>query len=255
MASIHFQRRITFCVLLCFVGLYVADAQSPAESALGERLYLTQCAMCHGPQGEGGRGPVLAKPKLLHAPDDEALRAVIRFGIAGTGMPGTRLIETENRELAAYVRKLGRVAPTVLAGDAQRGAQLYLGKGACVVCHTLAGNGGVFGPDLTGIGASRSPQHLRASLLDPTVDFPRGFAYISVMTRTGRKLNGVRVNEDSFSIQFRDAAGTLHSFWKSDLHGFRKELKQSPMPSYRTKLTPSEIDDLVAYLASLQEAK
>ena len=255
MASIHLQRRSAFCMLLWFVGLYAANAQAPTDSALGERLYLTQCAMCHGPQGEGGRGPVLAKPKLLHAPDDEALRAVIRFGIAGTSMPGTRLIEAESRELAAYVRKLGRVAPMALAGDAQRGAQLYRGKGACVTCHTLAGNGGAFGPDLTGIGASRSPQHLRASLLDPTADFPRGFAYISVMTRAGRRLNGVRVNEDSFSIQFRDVAGTLHSFWKAELRAFRKDLKQSPMPSYRAKLTPAEVDDLVAYLASLQEAK
>ncbi len=255
MASNHLQRRIAFCVLLWLVGLYAAEAQSPADKTLGERLYLTQCAMCHGQQGEGGRGPVLAKPKLLHAPDDDALRAVIRVGIAGTGMPGTRLIETESLELTAYVRKLGRVTPTVLSGDAQRGEQLYRGKGACVACHMLSGNGGASGPDLTGVGASRSPQHLRESLLDPAADLPRGFAHISVVTRAGRKLSGVRVNEDGFSIQFRDIAGTLHSFWKAELREFRKDLKQSPMPSYRNKLTPSELDDLVAYLASLQEAK
>jgi putative heme-binding domain-containing protein len=211
--------------------------------------------MCHGSKGEGGRGPSLAKPKLLHAPDDDALRNVIRFGIPGTGMPGTRLIDAENRELAAHVRKLGRVESVVLAGDAKRGEALYRTKGACAECHMLAGNGGAFGPDLSGIGASRSPQHLRESLLDPAADFPRGFAFVRAVTREGRTLSGVRVNEDTFSIQLRDAAGAIHSLWKTELRDFRKDLRKSPMPSYRTKLTPGEVDDLVAYLASLQEAK
>jgi len=245
----------TMASAICwFVSLYAAGAQSPADGSLGERLYLTQCAMCHGQKGEGGRGPTLARPKLPHAPDDDALRNIIRFGIAGTGMPGTRLIDAENRELAAYVRKLGQVEPAVLAGDPKRGEELYRTKGACAECHTLSGNGGVFGPDLSGVGASRSPQHLRESLVDPAADFPRGFAYVQAVTRAGT-LSGVRVNEDTFSIQLRDAAGTLHSLWKAELREFHKDLKKSPMPSYRAKLTPAELDDLVAYLASLQEAK
>lgn len=236
-------------------SLYAAGAQSPADSSRGERLYLSQCSMCHGQSGEGGRGPTLARPKLLHAPDDDALRNVIRGGIAGTGMPGTRLIDAELRELAAYVRKLGRVQPAVLAGDPKRGEEIYRTKGACAECHTLSGNGGAFGPDLTSVGASRSPQHLRESLLNPAADFPRGFAWARAVTRGGRAVAGVRVNEDTFSIQIRDAAGKLHSLWKAELREFHKDLTKSPMPSYRSMLTPAELDDLVAYLASLQEAK
>ncbi|MFN0088234.1 MAG: c-type cytochrome [Blastocatellia bacterium] len=236
-------------------GVYAAGEQAPAGGPLGERLYLTQCAMCHGQLGEGGRGPALARPKLLHAPDDDSLRAVIRFGIAGTGMPGTRLIDAENRELAAYVRSLGRVEPAVLPGDPQRGEAIYRTTGACDACHMLAGNGGAFGPDLTGVGASRSPRHLRESLLDPDADFPRNFAWIQAVTRSGRKLSGIRINEDTFSIQMRDAAGKLHSLWKADLREFKKDPRKSPMPSYRGRLTPGELDDLIAYLASLQETK
>src|SRR5262245_24238699 len=84
-----------FCGLFCF---YPAGAQSPVDGSRGERLYLSQCAMCHGQKGEGGRGPTLARPKLLHAPDDNALRGVIRGGIPGAGMPGSVLIETEIRD-------------------------------------------------------------------------------------------------------------------------------------------------------------
>ncbi len=211
--------------------------------------------MCHGPNGEGGSGPVLARPKLFRAPDDDALRNVIRSGIAGTGMPGTRLFETELRDLAAHVRKLGQVTPTILPGDPKRGAEIYRTKGACADCHTIVGYGGAFGPDLTGIGASRSPQHLRESLVNPAADFPRGFAFVRAVTSAGKAVTGVRVNEDTFSIQLRDATGALHSLWKAELREFRKDLKKSPMPSYRNLLTSAELDDLVAYLASLQEAK
>jgi putative heme-binding domain-containing protein len=240
-------------VLLWAFRLFAADAQSPTDLARGEKLYLTQCAMCHGSKGEGDSGPVLAKPALARAPDEDALKAIIRGGLAGTGMPGTRLVEAELRDLAAYVRKLGQVTPTVLPGDKQRGAALY--NRDCVSCHMIAGRGGAFGPDLTSIGASRSPQHLRESLINPAADVPRGYAFVRVVTRDGKTLTGVRVNEDTFSLQFRDAKGVLHSVWKVELREFRKDLRKSPMPSYRDALSVAELDDLVAYLASLQEAK
>jgi putative heme-binding domain-containing protein len=132
---------------------------------------------------------------------------------------------------------------------------IYQTKGTCADCHTLSGRGGAFGPDLTGVGASRSPQHLRESLLNPAADVPRGFAFISAVMRDGQRVAGVRINEDTFSIQLRDATGMLHSLWKAELREFSKDLKKSPMPSYGAKLSPSDLDDLVAYLASLQEAK
>lgn len=243
---------------LWLFGWLAVTTQSPTDLARGEKLYLTQCAMCHGPKGEGGsgeggRGPVLAKPKLARAPDVDALKLIIRGGIAGTGMPGTRLVEAELNDLAAYVRKLGQVPVVTLLGDAKRGAALY--QRDCASCHTIDGYGGAFGPDLTGIGASRSPQHLRESLVNPAADFPRGYAFVRVVTRDGKTLTGVRINEDTFSLQFRDAKDVLHSVWKAELREFRKELRKSPMPSYRGLLSAAELDDLVAYLASLQEGR
>lgn len=238
---------------LWLFGWVVVNAQSPTDLARGEKLYLTQCAMCHGPNGEGGSGPTLARPTLRNAPDDDALRAVIRSGIAGTGMPGTRLVDAELRDLAAYVRKLGQSPVVALPGDKQRGATLF--QRDCISCHMINGYGGAFGTDLTGIGASRSPQHLRESIVNPAADVPRGYAFVRVVTQAGKTLTGVRVNEDTFSIQFRDAKGALHSYWKRELREFKKDLRKSLMPSYRGLLSAAELDDLVAYLASLQESK
>src|SRR2546430_11636094 len=90
---------------------------SRAELARGEKLFEHNCALCHGPKGEGGRGPLLAQAKLNRAPDDAALVKVIENGIGGTEMPGAgAMSEREGRQTAAYVRSLGKIAVRPLAG-------------------------------------------------------------------------------------------------------------------------------------------
>jgi mono/diheme cytochrome c family protein len=59
------------------------------------------------------------------------------------------------------------------------------------------------------------------------------------------------MNEDTYTIQFIDMEGKLHSVAKTDLKEFHTE-KTSKMPSYKDKLTPQQLDDLVAYLSSLR---
>ena len=75
---------------------------------------------------------------------------------------------------------------------------------------------------------------------------------VRAVTKTGQRLSGVRVNEDPFSVQFRDATGTLHSYFKDQLLEFTRESTETPMPSYRERLEPGALDDLVAYLVSLE---
>ena len=75
---------------------------------------------------------------------------------------------------------------------------------------------------------------------------------VRAVTKTGQRLLGVRVNEDPFSVQFRDATGMLHSYFKDQLLEFTRESTGTPMPSYRERLEPGDLDDLVAYLVSLE---
>ena len=73
-----------------------------------------------------------------------------------------------------------------------------------------------------------------------------------MITKDGRTLTGVRINEDGFSIQFRYLSNRFHSFWKDELRTLEKDWKRSPMVSYETMLASDELDDLVAYLVSLR---
>jgi cytochrome c oxidase cbb3-type subunit 3 len=229
---------------------------SRADMIHGEKLFQVHCARCHGPKGEGSRGPTLIRARLIHAPDDAALVAVIDDGIRGTEMPGAEAMSHhEILQTAAFVRSLGKVPQQPVPGDPARGAEIYRTKGNCGACHSISGEGGVAGPDLTQIGEARSPAYLRESIVDPQAAVPEGYVRLTVVSKAGRSVTGVRVNEDSFSIQVRDDSGRSFSFWKSDVARVDKPQNKSPMPSFRGQLSDLELTDLVAYLASLKERK
>jgi cytochrome c oxidase cbb3-type subunit 3 len=245
---------VTLCLALLALLAQAPPQPATAEDlAQGERLYLAQCGYCHGPRGEGARGATLARPRLRHAPDDAALVRVITRGIPGTQMPRSALSARQAVQVAAFVRSLGRVARTPVPGDPVRGAGVYARQG-CAGCHTIGGRGGALGPDLSDVGARAGAAHIRASVLDPEAAVPDGFVAVRAVARDGRSVSGVRCNEDSFSIQLRDLAGTVHSFWKSELKALDKDWGKSPMPSYRDRLSAADLDDLVAYLVSLEGA-
>jgi putative heme-binding domain-containing protein len=241
--------------ILAFAVVVKAVAQPPAESppdlAAGRKIFESQCALCHGQTGTGGRGPALNRPKLQKAPDDEALRKVISGGIPPE-MPGAwQLHEREVAGVAAYVRSLGAVPPEKLPGDPLRGAAVYDRKG-CSGCHMNAGTGQGIGPELSDIGARRNAAWLRQTLLKPAGSLPEGFLYIAAVTSSGETVRGIRVNEDSFTIQLKDAQGRFHSFRKAELKELRRLKQESPMPSFEGALSAAELDDIVAYLAGLR---
>jgi cytochrome c oxidase cbb3-type subunit 3 len=226
------------------------------DLAQGKRLYIGHCAPCHGIEGVGGRGPGLNQPTMRHVTDEESLFRVIKSGIPDGEMPGAwQMSDREIRQVAGYLRSLGRIAMTKLPGDPARGKAIYETNGGCAVCHIVRGEGGNLGPDLSAVGARRSPAYLREALIDPGAASPDGYLVVSITERDGRKVRGVRANEDSFTIQLRDANNRFHSFRKREIKDLKKEVGVSTMPSYKNTLTNAEIDDLVTYLASLRGEK
>jgi cytochrome c oxidase cbb3-type subunit III len=244
---------------IALVCVSCAVAQTPTrkepepigDPALGQKRFESQCALCHGQDGSGGRGPNLRRPQLDHAPDDAALRKVISQGIQPE-MPGAwQLSVHEVASVAAYVRQIGSAPMEPVRGNAAHGEQIYKSKG-CANCHMIAGVGSGFGPELTAIGARRNVAFLRESILTPEASVPDRFLMIEAVTNSGATVRGLRVNEDTFTIQIKDARGQFTSFRKSDLKDLRKLTGQSPMPSYKGSLTEGELTDLTAYLAGLR---
>ncbi len=225
-------------------------AQTPSDAGVGRTIFESQCALCHGQTGGGGRGPALNRPKLDKAPDDDSLRKLISEGLAD--MPGAwQLHPDEVTSVATYVRSLGALPQERVPGDPVRGARIYSAQG-CAGCHMIDGKGEGFGPELTAIGSRRSAAFIRQTILKPATTLPIGFLYVSAVPAAGAAVRGIRVNEDSFTIQLRDVGGRYNSFRKSELKELRRLEGETPMPSYEGRITGSALDDLVAYLASLK---
>lgn len=227
-------------------GLCLVTVPLLAQS--GQRLFEAQCALCHGQTGGGGRGPSLLRPVLAKAPDDAALEKVIAEGIQPE-MPGAwQLSPKEVKAVASYVRSIGRVTRQFVPGDREHGRELYV-KNGCGGCHIVLGEGSGFGSELSNIGARRNADHLRRAIIEPETDLPEGFLMFVVTPKTGAKVTGIRVGEDPFSVQLIDAGGRFHSFRKAEVTQLDRQAKRSPMPAY--KLSGGDLQDLVAYLASL----
>ncbi|PYR60767.1 MAG: hypothetical protein DMF91_11445 [Acidobacteria bacterium] len=226
---------------------------SPTDVAAGKRVFDAQCAWCHGAGGTGGFGPDFQRVTLRYASTDASLVDIVRNGIPGTEMPGSPSGLTDRMawQIAAYVRSLGRVAARPIPGDPQRGAAVYQANG-CAACHVVLGSGGVLGPDLTAVGALRGPAYLRESLIDPAATHPPAYLVVRVVTNGGKEIRGIRLNEDVFWIHLRDQTSALHVLQKADLSLVEREPKATFMPSYASRLSATELDDLVAYLASLR---
>jgi len=252
--------------LALLIGIYPASAQSTTELQKGKQLFLGMCSRCHGVEGGGGEGPNLNRPVLSRAPDDQALAAVIRDGIPDRGMPKLRrFTDAELHAMVIYIRSLSQNTAAAITGNSEKGKTVYQRSG-CSSCHIINGEGGDLGPELTSIGAHRAPDYLRQAIVDPAAALPRGvmafpghgfneFLPVRVVTRDGREVRGLRVNEDSFTIQVRDAGNQLYSFRKADLQTLDKEIGKSLMPEYKSKIAGSDLDDLVAYLSGLGGAK
>jgi putative heme-binding domain-containing protein len=250
---VHSGWLVLLLPLTAFAQTRPAAPAGVTDRAAGQRIFDAQCAWCHGNGGDGGAGPNL-HGKLIHATTLSSIVDIINKGIPATDMPSFRFTERETRQAATYVLSLSRAAARPGPGNAERGAALYQSSG-CGSCHIVDGRGGILGPELTSIGGRRGAVYLREAVVKPAASHPPGYLVVRAVPTGGAEVRGVRVNEDVFWILIRDASGNVHTLEKSQLARVDRELEATLMPSYESRLSPAQLDDLVAYLAALRGAK
>lgn len=238
-----------FLVLLLPAALC---AQSDSSLQQGRALFRSNCAFCHGSTARGGRGPNLVSAPLTHGDTNESIMHVIRTGVPGTTMPAfSEFTDEELAQIIGYLHSLSKneTRQQHIPGDPHQGRAIYERNG-CPGCHRIDNVGNIFGPDLTRVGSARSLEYLRESIVQPSADIPEEFEGVTAVLKDGTRVRGIRINEDTFSLQLRDPAQKIRMFQKDELRDVIYE-KQSLMPPY-SQLTAPDLDSLVAYLASLK---
>ena len=254
------MRAVKLCtsVLAVFLAINTLSARpqtdTPSEVGDGRQLFLANCAVCHGPDGDSVPGVDLGHGKFKRASSYDNLVEIIRDGVRGTAMPAfsMELKDLEMRTIIAYLRFMAANAYSTSApGDPVRGKAIFEGKGECLNCHRVKDKGSRLGPDLTEIGAVRRMIDLERSLLEPNAEILFQNRLVRLVTRDGVTITGRLLNHDTFTVQLIDSKERLHSLQKSSLKEYAF-IDKSPMPTYRDKLNPPELADLVSYLVSLK---
>jgi cytochrome c oxidase cbb3-type subunit III len=247
-------------VVTCTLAIHGQSSISSTQKHLGGNLasgrlaFDTTCASCHGLNGRGGeRAPNIAtEPGIVKLSDDQLLK-ILRDGKPQAGMPPFAGLEKKRlAEILSYLRLLqGKRDTPIALADAANGKNLFNGKGGCAECHMILGVGGFLGPDLSNYGATHSAKEIRSAIVsaDSRPGARKGLARAT--TKDGRHISGFVRNEDNFSVQLQAPDGTFHMLEKSSL----SQLTLDPAPlmpgDYGTKLSKSELNQLVAYLLSV----
>ena len=175
---------------------------NPDDILVGKGLFRYYCAGCHGMEGGGGfRGPDLVRGQLTHVVDDHDMLEVVRNGIQGTQMPPQTLPDSNLWRMIAFITDLrSKARPQELSGDWESGREIFNGKGFCSGCHMVRGEGGRFGPDLTGLGNTRPWESFREAMREPSAQFKNvlqadgrmagGYESVRLVTPAGEEITG-----------------------------------------------------------------
>ena len=234
----------------------------PAAIKQGAVLFRQECVFCHGVGAGGGvRGPDLTTGAWVHGGSDAELLRTITGGVPGTAMPANRLNEGEVWQIVSYLRTVQKAAAGP-SGDARHGESLFFGSARCSTCHMVKGRGGRLGPDLSYSGSARPRAYLVESIREPNRQLTENrslggdgvleFDTVTAVTRDGKSIVGVPMNEDTFTVQIMDPSERIHSLEKRSLKSLRHD-KRSLMPAYGADvLGEGDLQDVVAYLQSLR---
>jgi putative heme-binding domain-containing protein len=225
------------------------DRPAPGDAGAvqaGSSLFRERCAECHGADARGVAGHDLTRIFASGATDDRVFQT-IRQGVPNTIMPSSTAPDSEIWALVSYIRSLnGGGTAESTRGNLENGERIFWAS--CGSCHIVNGRGGPLGPDLSHITQNQSRDQLIRAVRDPNASIPDGYRTVTVVTRDGQRIRGVRKSEDAFSIQMMDETGQLRGFLKSNVRDVVSETT-SLMPAFGPdRLKDSDLTDVLAFL-------
>jgi putative heme-binding domain-containing protein len=249
-----------------FRDWYSKNGKNQSLISRGEKLFRTKksCFACHQLEDEGGFvGPDLSRAGFAYSPEwvftwignPQSVKPESK-------MPNLGLDNEECRAITAFLASLNgeRIKKKwevylASSGDPVKGEKLFFnseGKANCGKCHAVNGQGGNVGPQLSWVGTSRTKPFLLESILNPKAVITSGYSSILILTKKGKFITGVKINEDDSSIDLVDKEGNALHISKGEIKKYKTQ-KISIMPgNFKDILSEDEVRHLLAYLSTLK---
>jgi putative heme-binding domain-containing protein len=196
----------------------------------------------------------LGKSAGLKAIEHDRLAVLLSTYPTAVQQQGAGLLEQLSVNREKQKSRLAELEGVLAGGDIQRGRELFTAnkKAICATCHSVQGQGGKIGPDLTKVGAIRAPIDLLEAIVFPSASFARGYEAYTVATVSGRVLSGIIARETPEEIFVVDTTRVETRVPRTEIESIDQS-RVSIMPeSMDTQLGRQELADLVAFLQSLR---
>lgn len=143
-------------------------------------------------------------------------------------------------------------AKAIEEASAARGRAVF--KKTCASCHTMYGDGGKIGPDLTGSNRANL-DYILLNSVDPSYDVPDAYKTVRVITNDGRVVNGVLAEEDNSRVVLKTVEEPRLVIAKEDID-IRSISPKSMMPDGQLdQMKTEEVIDLIKYLRTTQQVE
>jgi cytochrome c oxidase cbb3-type subunit 3 len=247
--------------------LAIGPPADPEAAARGQKLFVANCAFCHGTNANGGNGgPDLVRSVLvLHDKGTGSdIGPVVKNGRPGKGMPPFPFTDAQIKDISQFLKlrhqqtsnRMQYKIANVVTGDPKTGETYFAAH--CASCHSATG-------DLAHIATTVSkPEELQQRFLYPKENTfpgmagpppdPRTQKTVTVTLANGQSFNGVLTYIDDFSVALRDASGERHSWLLENDPGIKVEV-HDPLEGHE-KLLPqysnADMHNVLAYLETLK---
>lgn len=136
--------------------------------------------------------------------------------------------------------------------DFEKGKAMFAAS-LCISCHTMRGEGGTAGPDLTQLGTRFSYKDMLESIIDPNKTISDQFGSTVFYLKEGGSVIGRIISQDNDKYVISQnpfAPQITRDILKKDVVRTRVSEISPMLPGLINRLSPDELRDLLAYLKS-----
>jgi len=144
---------------------------------------------------------------------------------------------------------------TLYGGEGRTGRRYFMtnSTGQCARCHSVQGQGGTVGPDLTHIGDNLSREELLRALIEPTARLSPGYGSVKLTLKDGQVISGILAEESPTELVLKTSDAEPLKVAVERISN--RENMISAMPPMGTLMSKREIRDMIEYLSGLKKEK